>query len=77
VMRAEAAAAGGQARVLACSDNGSQRAKPEDQTEEDGYGTPHVQMMLHELRFHQSTLEDGHLSGIIDASHLREESIEN
>jgi len=42
VMRAVTAAAGGQARVIAGSEAGRQRANPEEQDEEDGKHAPHL-----------------------------------
>jgi hypothetical protein len=47
-MRSDAAAAGGQARVVIGYQRGRERAKSETENEEDGEEAPHLEIMLHE-----------------------------
>jgi len=72
MMRAMAAAAGGQARIITRPKYRGQGSDPEDQSEKDGQGTPHLQMMLYEERIYSSTNITNRLSGIIELSLLLE-----
>ena len=47
-MRAVGSAAGGQTRVVRCSERGRERAKSEEEREQDGEHAPHLSPMLHE-----------------------------
>jgi hypothetical protein len=72
MVRAMAAAAGGQARIITQPEYRGQGSDPEDQSEKDGQSTPHLQMMLYEEHIHSSTIKTNRLSGIIELSLLLE-----